>query len=263
MSRRAERRRRQDMLGIALIVAAIALVAGVGAAATLLRTPEYDSETLCLKAGAPPAETVLLVDATDRLDVRHLRRLKTIATQEAARLPRWGKLTVLSLRPDVESAPRTLFSACTPGDRASANPLWENLQRLETQKRTQFDEPLAAALSGARGTRSADGSPIVEGLFAAAAEPGFAAAPKRRLVLVSDLLQYAPGRFSLYQAGADWLSYKTSPGALRTPPDLADVDVRVVALERRDRGAEQTNAQSAFWTPYFDEAGARSIAWER
>lgn len=263
MSGRAKaRRRRKDLLGVALIFAVVLVLAGVGAAATMFRTPAFDAQTLCLKDGPPPAQTLLLVDATDRLDVRHQRRLKTIALQEAARLPRWGKLTVLTLRPDAESAPRELFSACTPGDRASANPLWENVQRLETLKRTQFDEPLDAALSGARGVRGAEGSPIVEGLYAAASDPEFATSPARRLVLVSDLLQYSP-RFSLYEAGADWAAYQASQGAVRTPPDLGAVNVRVVVLERRNRGDAQTAAQERFWSPYFENAGAKSVAWER
>lgn len=260
--RAAARRRRKDLLGIALIFAVVLVLAGVGAAATMLRTPEYDAQTLCLKDAPPPAQTLLLVDATDRLDVRHQRRLKTIALQEAARLPRWGKLTVLSLRPDAENAPRELFSACTPGDRASANPLWENVQKLEMQKRAQFEEPLDTALSGARGARAAEGSPIIEGLHAAVNAPEFALSPARRLVLVSDLLQFSP-RFSLYEAGADWAAYQASAGAVRTPPDLSDVDVRVVVLERRNRADAQESAQNTFWTQYFDEAGAKSVAFEQ
>jgi len=261
--RAATRRRRKDLLGVGLIFAVVLVLAGVGGAATMLRTPAYDAQTLCLKDGPPPAQTLLLVDATDRLDVRHLRRLKTIALQEAARLPRWGKLTVLTLRPDAESAPRELFAACTPGDRASANPLWENVQKLETQKRARFDDPLDAALSGAKGVRGAEGSPIVEGLHAAVNAPEFALSPARRLVLVTDLLQFSPGRFSLYETGADWPAYRASAGAVRTPPDFSDVDVRVVVLERRNRADAQDAAQSAFWTPYFDEAGAKTVAWER
>lgn len=263
-SRRAARKRRKDMLGLALILGTVLVLGGVGAAAAVFRTPAYDRDTLCLKDRPAPAQTLILVDATDRLDVRHQRRLKTIALQEAARLPRWGRLTLLTLRPDAASAPRVLFAACTPGDRASANPLWENVQKLEAQKRERFDDPLAAALSDARGARSADGSPIVEGLHAALDDPDFASGvARRRLVLASDLLQHAPGRFSLYAPGADWTAYQASPGALRTPPDLADVDVRVVVLERADKGVEQSAAQEKFWAPYFADAGARSVAWER
>ncbi|MDX2234694.1 MAG: hypothetical protein NW200_09360 [Hyphomonadaceae bacterium] len=263
MSRRcAARRRRKDLLGLLLIFATVLALGGVGAAAMLLRTPAFDAATLCLTAGPPPAHTLILVDATDRLDVRHQRRLKAVALEEAARLPRWGRLTVLSLRPDAENAPRELFSGCTAGDRLSANPLWENVQTLEALKRERFDAPLAAALSSARGGRSADGSPIVEGLAAATADPAFAG-PGRRIVLVSDLLQFSPGRFSLYAPGATWARYQAAPGALRAAPDLTDVAVRVVTLERKDEGPAQAVARQDFWAPYFDEAGAASVAWDR
>ena len=251
------------MLGVALIIGTVAVLGAAGGAAALLRTPAYDAETLCLKDRAAPAHTLVLVDATDRLDVRHQRRLQAVVQQEAAKLPRWGRLTVETLRPDAASAPRELFSGCTPGDRTNANPLWENVKSLEDRKRIHFDEPLVAALTSARGGRSADGSPIVEGLYTAASDPDFVATPIRKLVLVSDLLQFAPGGFSLYARGADWASYQTSPGALRTPPSLVDVDVRVVVLERRDKGDAQDAAQTKFWTPYFADAGAKSVAWER
>lgn len=260
-SRRARRRQRQDMLGLALIVGTVLVLAGVGFATTRLRTPDHDAQTLCLTGAPAPAHTLILVDATDRLDVRHQRRLRAVAREEAARLPRWGRLTVLMLRADAENAPRDLFSACTPGDRRTVNALWENVAKIEAEKRARFDDPLDAALTGARG-RGAEGSPIVEGLAAAAVDPEFTG-DGRRLVLVSDLLQFMPGRFSLYAPGGSWTAYQASPGALRTPPDLDGVEVRVVTLERRDRADAQAAAQADFWAPYFDETGARTIVWDR
>lgn len=263
MSRRAEkeaRKRRKDAMGAGLIVVVLAALGGLGLAAMQLRTPPHDSETLCLLDKPPPLHTLILVDATDRLNARHQKRLKAISREEAARLPRWGRLTLMSLRPDAERDPRLLFSACTPGDRSDANPIWENVAGLEQKRADFFDDPLDAALSSARGGRSAEGSPIVEGLYAAASDPDFAGA-RRRIVLVSDLLQYAPGRFSLYDATQTWEKYRESQGALRTPPDLDGVAVRVVMLERADRGAQQSNARDVFWQPYFDAAGADAVSW--
>lgn len=258
--RKATEKRRKDFLGLLMIFGVIVLLGGIGAGAMLLRTPEHDAETLCLVGKPAPLHTLILVDATDRLNARHQKRLKAIVKEEVARLPRWGRLTVMSLRPDAEREPRELFSACTPGDRTSANPIWENVAALEAQREDLFDAPLSAALSGAKGGRSADGSPIVEGVYAAASDPDFAG-ERRRFVLVSDLLQYAPGRFTLYDATQSWESYRNSQGALRTPPDLSGVIVRIVPLERPDRGAQQANARAAFWQPYFDEASADEVNW--
>jgi hypothetical protein len=263
VTRRAEkeaRKRRKDAMGAGLIVLALAALGGLGIAAMQLRTPPHDSETLCLVDKLPPQHTLILVDATDRLNARHQKRLKAIVREETGRLPRWGRLTLLSLRPDAERDPRLLFSACTPGDRSNANPMWENVADLEQKRADFFDDPLDAALSGAKGGRSAEGSPIVEGLYAAASDPDFTGA-RRRIVLVSDLLQYAPGRFSLYDATQTWEKYRASQGALRTPPDLGGVALRVVMLERADRGEEQSNARATFWQPYFDESGADTVDW--
>lgn len=263
MSRRAEkeaRKRRKDAMGAGLIVVVLAALGGLGLAAMQLRTPAHDPETLCLTDKPPPLHTLILVDATDRLNARHQKRLKAIAREEAGRLPRWGRLTLMSLRPDAEREPRLLFSACTPGDRSDANPIWENVGALERKRADQFDAPLNAALSGAKGGRSADGSPIVEGLYAAVSDPDFAG-EERRLILVSDLLQYAPGKFSLYDPKQTWERYRVSQGALRSPPSLDDVAVRVVVLERADRAAIQDNARANFWTPYFDDAGAPDVLW--
>lgn len=263
MSRRAEkeaRKRRKDAMGVALIAVVLLALGGLGFAAMQMRTPAHDPETLCLLESPPPLHTLVLVDATDRLNARHQKRLKVIAREEAARLPRWGRLTLMSLRPDAEREPRLLFSACTPGDRADANPIWENVAALERKRTDFFDDPLSAAISSAKGGRSAEGSPIVEGLYAAASDPDFTGA-RRRIVLVTDLLQYAPGRFSLYDATQTWEKYRASQGALRSPPDLNGISVRVITLERADRGEEQDNARQNFWTPYFDEAQASSTQW--
>lgn len=263
MSRRAEKeaqKRRKDAMGAALIAVVLLALGGIGVAAMQLRTPAHDPETLCLIDGRPPLHTLMLVDATDRLNSRHQKRLKAIAREEAARLPRWGRLTLLSLRPDAERDPRLLFSACTPGDRSDANPIWENVGDLEQKRADFFDDPLDAALSGAKGGRSAEGSPIVEGLYAAASDSDFAGV-RQRIVLVSDLLQYAPGRFSLYDSVQTWEKYRESKGALRSPPELDGVAVRVVVLERADRAAAQDNARANFWTPYFEDAGAAEVIW--
>lgn len=258
--RRAAEKRRKDLLGAGLIALALLALGGVGAGAMFLRTPAHDAQTLCLKDKPPPLHVRILVDATDRLNARHQKRLRTIVAEEAARLPRWGRLSLMSLRPDAEREPRLLFSACTPGDRTNANPIWEDVAGLERKRADFFEAPLKEALSGAKGGRGADGSPIVEGVYAAVSDPDFAG-ESRRFVLVSDLLQHAPGRFTLYDATQTWETYRQSQGALRTPPDLSDVTVRVASLERPDRGAQQANARAAFWQPYFDEARADEVIW--
>lgn len=255
---RADRRRRKDLMGAGLIVLVAAVLGGVAFASMTLRTPAFDPDTLCLEG--KPAHTLILIDATDALDIRQARRLKTVALQEAARLPRWGRLTVEGLRPDAASPPLRLFSACTPGDRTQANALWEDVARLESLKQERFDGPLESALSAR--PREGPRSPIVEGLAASVADPAFQG-PGRRLVLVSDLLEFADGGFSAYAAGADWAAYRRSRGALQSAPDLTGVPVRVLLLERANRAPAQTAARAGFWDPFFADSGTPGVTWDR
>jgi hypothetical protein len=248
---RAARRRRKDLLGLVLLGVALAALGGLAGAAILFRTPPYEAATLCLQDRPAPQHIFFLVDATDRLEARHAARLERAVQEEIARAPRWSRFSIAMLDGNPDQVPNLLFSACDPGDRASASALWENVSGLEEDRRTRFAAPLKDALSALRRARPLARSPLVEGL-AALASGEHLHDPRNRpttLVLVSDLLQFAPG-FSLYGEGSDWAAYRASTGAVRTAADLRGVSVRVLVLERPDKGEAQDRAKSAFWTPY-------------
>jgi hypothetical protein len=94
---------------------------------------------------------------------------------------------------------------------------------------------------------------------AAAADPDFTGPSARRLVLVSDLLEYEPQGFSLYAADASFEAWQnTEP---RGAPALDDVAVRVAELDRPDHSEAQTRAEE-FWRHFFDTSGAREIGFD-
>ena len=82
MSRRARRASGRNALGVALILAAMLVLGGLGAAALALRPPPTDAETLCRTDAPLAAHTIILVDATDRLEGRHRRKLRAVLAQE-------------------------------------------------------------------------------------------------------------------------------------------------------------------------------------
>lgn len=262
--KRAARRRRKDLLGLVLLGVALAALGGLAAAALFFRTPRYDSATLCHQERPAPRHNFFLIDATDRLEARHAARVERAIQEEIVRAPRWSRLSIAMLDGNPDHVPKVLFSACDPGDRTSANALWENVSRIEQDRRARFEAPLREALSALRRARPMDRSPLVEGL--AALSSGAQLHDPRNgptiLILASDLLQFAPG-FSLYEHGTDWAAYRASPGAVRTAADLRDIEVRLLVLERPDQGEAQERAKAAFWTPYLAETGARAITWER
>lgn len=264
MSLRPKGRRKRggkDVLGVALLaVTGSLLVAGL-VLGYAVRPPPLDPQSLCRLDQPPPAVTLVLVESSDALEARHKRRLKAAIAEEAQRLPRYGRLILLGLRPDTPREPKALFSLCNPGDGRLANPLFANPQRIQVRWQTQFLEPLqAAANRAAAGRKGARASPLIEAISAAALEPDFASPEaQRRFVLVSDLLEHDPETgFSTYSESPSLGRYtQLSPGF--HAPDLSGVAVRVVALDREGLAARQVAARDALWTPLFEAAQAESV----
>jgi hypothetical protein len=249
----------RNALGIVLIVLAVLVLGGLGGASLMLRAPPTDAETLCRTDAPLAAHTIILVDSTDRLETRHRRKLRAVLAQERARLGQYERLTLMRINVRRPQEPTILFSKCLPRPPEQTNPLFENARM--TQQR--WDEDFAQALDRALRTAGASGparaSPIVAGLRAVAADPDFGGEiPRRRLVIVSDLLEHDPEGFSLYAADADYARWRAaSPSG---PPDFARVDLRVVPIDRPDHGERQAAALEAFWPAFFDAADAQSVS---
>lgn len=259
--RRARARRRSDWLGVALILLAVLTLGALSTAGFLLRPPPTDPETLCRTDAPLGAHTFILVDATDRLEARHRRKLKAVVQQEGQRLARHERLTLATIRADRPQEPRVLFSLCNPGDGRSANPLFQNTRKAQERWEAAFGETLDRAIRRAGAGRGAESSPILSGLRAAVADPDFGPEiPSRRIVLVSDLLEFTPGGFSLYPEDATFTAWRTT--AVIPPPDLDNISVRVVTLDRPANAAAQTRARNTFWSDYFSAAAASRVAFD-
>lgn len=249
-----------NALGAALIGLVMLALGGFGAAAFLLRAPPTDPQTLCRTDAPLAAHTIVLVDSTDRLEPRHRRKLRAVLAQERARLSQYERLTVLRLNPRRPQEPAILFSRCLPRPPEAANPLYENARRVQARWNEDFAAALDRALRNAvSGRGGADRSPILAGLSAVAADPDFdAAIPRRRLVLVSDLLEHHPPGFTHYAAGADfdrWRSLNPPP-----PPDFTGISVRAAPLDRPEHAARQRFALEHFWPAYFEAASVENLS---
>ena len=258
-SRRA-RGKTKDRLGLLLIGLAMAALAAMAAAGFALRPPPTDSDTLCRTDRPVAAHTFILVDATDRLETRHRRRLRAVVAQERERLSPYDRLSIASVRADRPQEPRLIFSLCNPGDGRDANPLFQNTKRAQERWDAAFGDELEKAVRRASGGRAGRASPIAASVRAVAADPDFSAAiPARRLVLVSDLLEHEQEGFSLYAESADYAGYRARNGRVA---DLRGVGVRVVTLDRADQGARQDAARARFWDPFFDDADASDVSFD-
>ncbi|HRE43209.1 MAG TPA: hypothetical protein PKY87_04480, partial [Terricaulis sp.] len=179
-----------------------------------------------------------------------------------ARLAQYERLTVMRLNPRRPQEPAILFSRCLPRPPEAANPLYENARRVEARWNEDFAAALDQALrNAASGRGGANRSPILAGLSAVAADPDFdAAIPRRRLVLVSDLLEHHPPGFTHYAAGADfarWRSQSAPP-----VPDFTGVSVRAAPLDRPEHAARQHFALEHFWPAYFEATSVDNLSFD-
>ncbi|GAM97651.1 hypothetical protein U91I_01278 [alpha proteobacterium U9-1i] len=251
----------QNALGLLLIIAVLIVLGGFAYAGLLLRAPPVDAETLCRTDGEIGAHTIVLVDSTDRLEPRHRRKLAAVLDQERARLGQYERFTLMRLNARRPQEPVILFSKCLPRPPALANPLFENPRRAQEQWDADFADALARALRSAQSGGAQRASPILAGLRAVAADPTFGREiARRRLVLVSDLLEYEPGGFSLYVEGADYTAWAAQ--APMGPADFSAIDVRIAPLDRPDHAERQAAALQQFWPAYFGAAGAQALSFD-
>ncbi len=250
--------RAKNWLGALLIGIVLLGLGGFALAGVLLRAPPVD-EDLCRTDQPLTTHTIILIDTSDRLERRHKRQLEAVAAQERARLGQFDRLTIMRLNARRPQEPPVLFSKCLPKPPEQTNPLFENPRLTQAHWDESFAEALDRALATAQGGGRQRASFILAGLRAIAAEPGFSAAiPKRRLVVVSDLLEHDPEGFSLYADGADYAGWRAA--APQGPPDFSDVEIRLTPLDRPEQAARQAASRDAFWAPYLAETNAKSVS---
>jgi hypothetical protein len=249
----------RNALGIVLILLALAVLGGLAGASLLLRAPPTDAETLCRTDAPLGAHTIVLVDSTDRLEARHRRKLRAVLAQERVRLGQYDRLTIMRINVRRPQEPAILFSRCLPRPPEETNPLFENARMVQAAWDEDFAQALESALRSASSGGPQRASPIVAGLRAVAADPDFGAdIPRRRLVLMSDLLEHNPQGFSLYVSDANYAAWRAASAS--GPPDLARVDLRVVPIDRPDNAERQGQAMEQFWPAFFDAADVQSVS---
>lgn len=248
----------RNALGLILIVLAMTVLGGLAAAAFVMRPPPTDAQSLCRTNQPIAAHTIILVDATDRLEPRHRRKLRAVLLQERARLSQYDRLTVMRLNVRNPREPSVLFSKCLPRPPEQTNPLFENARMTQQHWDEDFQHALDTAMRSAASRGPAASSPILASLRAIAADPDFGIEiPHRRLVLVSDLLENEPNGFSLYAPTASFTAWRAHDPF--GPPDLSGVHLRIAPLDRPDFAPQQANALNSFWPAYFDAAKIDSL----
>lgn len=240
----------------------LVILVGFGAAAFVMVTSPPDAFAVCQRNGVPMASTAVMVDTTDPLTDIQRRRVKTTIEAERDRLPRGGRLTVLSINPAAPWEPLEIVSACNPGTAAEANPLFVTRSKTDKRWAAGFAEPIDAAIDQANNGPASPSSPIVVTVAATLTRPDFDARVKqRRLVLISDLLEHQNGGYSQLKGGDFWKSFQASPLARTVALDLRGVPVAIDYLARPKYAAVQGAKHREFWRRLFTEALATEVTF--
>jgi hypothetical protein len=141
-----------------------------------------------------------------------------------------------------------------------ANPFYQNPDRIARVWKRDFANKLDQAVSALANAPTAERSPILDSIAAASWRRDFdRRIPNRRLIVVSDLLEYDPGDFSLYRKGNPWLRFRHSAVSGQAQAELSGVSVQIELLRRPAWLALQAGTVRAFWQQWLGQRGATSV----
>ncbi len=234
------------------IFAMMAGVFGLFAMVAMNMPPPTDTQTACRIDRQDPAHTVLLIDQSDPFSTNDFGWVNDFVDSEARRLPKHGRLTVITPNVDDPYDPRVLFSQCSTG--AEANPIFENPRMVEDTWQATFREPLGITIQAVLDDKAAPSSPLAEALYAIFDRADFKPSDAdRRVVIVSDLIQNS-SQFNFYKKGADFDAFSATPLGLQiVNVDGAEVVARIVPRQRYDLPMADVKA---FWDTYFAQSNA-------
>ncbi len=251
MPRRKERGPWFWRVAIALMLTS---VFGLFAAAAMNQPPATDSATNCRMDRQDPSHTIVLVDQSDPFNETDLAWVRALLEEEARSLPKYGRLTLSVPNAASPYDPVTVWSGCSPGSAAGANPIFQNPKMIEQAWQAKFHKPLMTRADEVLVDTVAPSSPLMEAMFTLGDRPDFqAGVPARRLILVSDLMQHSKD-FSMYKTGTAWEAFEGSP-LMDMRPGLEGVAV-VARVVPRQQYALQLGEVKAFWQRWFKDTGA-------
>lgn len=245
----------------AMAVLGVLIVACAGAFAFVYHEDQkrggYDQQTLCPLDEQRAGTTVIIMDATDSISDAHKNKIERAYGELQKNLELYERVVFFTLRGGDYVAPDPIIELCNPGNRA--NPLYQNPGRIQRTFERKFHEPIGREIQASYHQEPQSQSPILEMIKGVSRHRVFirAKGKKRRLIIISDMLQNTPA-YSHYGSGMDFASWSATPEARPFADlDIADAEVEIWQLARADSRFEHQD----FWNSYFRSLGVSSIMW--
>ncbi|MEM5516415.1 hypothetical protein WNY37_05595 [Henriciella sp. AS95] len=256
MARRSSRSRRAQSKGSNLhkfVVGGAAIIAVLvlfGSAFLRANAPTLDEETLCSGA-APPRVTLILVDATDSLNAVQRASISNQIDRLVGSLLEGERVELFAVS-DKADLLTPLFEKCRPGDGSNANVAISNPEKIKENYQSAFVAPLQKAFNDLIVDESSNHTPLMRAIQAASVK-GFGRWPDttdRRLIVVSDMLEYDAERSHYSPAGIEETDFDT-PSYSRLKTDLKGGQVELWYIRRTTRSDVQGAKHIEFWQSYF------------
>lgn len=258
MSRAKKRRLRRIIVIIIIVI--LLLLLGFGAYHYLSRETS-DAATLCPQGGNYP-RTAVLIDATDSLSESQIKavidNINSLPREGRGQIVRGEWVGVFVLNEDNRFLPEPTVALCYPGNKDTAEILFENEHRVQAIYEQNFRRPMEEAVRRLAQTPEQPSSPIFEMIRAVALDGNFDTSKKRRLIIVSDMLQNV-AEYSHYRDGVDYAKFRETPYArdLLQPSLLSGVSVEIWYLKRAESPVRVLQRSHVdFWQRYFRDVGA-------
>lgn len=252
--------RAKDFVGIFNLLVVAGVLGAISYAALVLQPAEYDPETLCLVGETPP-HTIVMIDRTEvRYSPDQARRINEVILDARQSLDIGERLSLFELNHRGEVRNTNRFSVCNPGRGDQINPLYRNPNRVQMRYEALFDRPLDRALDGLLELIVSPVTPLAESLAELGTREDFdRTIPRRRIVLISDMLQNTQ-LFSVYgYARPDLTARLPDPRDIvselegRYGQSLAGVEIEILFVAQDHDGwtPQQRAAIRAHWEEIF------------
>jgi len=229
--------------------------------------PEHLDDSFCPEDRSPPAQYVLIVDATDSLNAVTRQSAKSKINKYIEEAKDTSEFQMFLVTGDTATragvrgtTARSRFRICKPS-RTGPNP-----RLLEDEYQNKFLPSFWNALDSMMGTEIQPMSPIVKTIHTAA-EYGFSAdltdSTDRHLLIVSDMMQHTWTPALTFVDGPipDFADFSKLPLYRELMAKLANAEVTVLLVPREEQ-AGKAKAIKIFWDKYFYEQGADTVYWQ-
>lgn len=265
--------RRDLFLGGGAVCTAVVGAAFLGGnwISALPLSPHAHTKASCAADGRAAATTAILIDASDPFDDNHAARIRSSTKEELRRLPAEGKVVVTKLDLERRDNLAEIAVKCSPGletDSFSRGTIFAERKFNET-----FETPVLQAVDAAILPRPPTVSPIHETIGALCRRADFdGATSNRRLLIISDGLQNdrmpsdkrrpLKGSYTHYANRDLWKAFQRSPLASRPGPDLSNVQVVFLYIDRPEFAQFQGQQHRDFWNRWLRLNGAASVEFK-